>query len=251
MRARTLTSSRLDVDIQSLDVVAKPYQEGGIMKVRSKTHAKRSAVVQTKTEARLATSVKLKRAQSLLDLIARRMQRIKEDFFEIGVALRELEDKKLFAALGYDTFDAMLEARSPIGRSQAYKLIAIVKHVTREQALELGAEKAYALSRFVRATPEADTVASVIDGEIRVGRAKRAISEMSRREIEAATRSLTRAKKSPSPEERDVRRAAREAQSTLRKRALRATVTVEHALGRWWAVVRLPAKELPSLVNER
>jgi hypothetical protein len=137
-----------------------------------------------------------------------------------------------------------------MGRSQAYKLIAIVKHLTREQALELGAERAYALSRFVRATPEPDTVASVIEGEIRVGRTKRAISEMSRREIEAATKSLTKAKKKPSAEEREVRRSAREAQSALRKRAVRASVTVEHARGTWWAVVRLPASELPSLIDE-
>lgn len=218
--------------------------------MKSRATSQRS-MQKTKTAAATAASSSAKRALALLDLIARRVQRIKEDFFEIGLALKELEEKKLFAALGYDTFDALLEARSPIGRSQAYKLIAIVKHVTREQALELGPEKAYALSRFVRATPEPDSVASIIDADVKVGRSKRSVRAMSRREIEAATRSLTRAAKKPSADERDAKRAARDAQSKLRKRDVRASIEVEHARGRWWAIVRLPADELSSLVGER
>lgn len=221
------------------------------MKGRSNGSTARRAVQKARSDSKLASSSSAKRALALLDLIARRVQRIKEDFFEIGLALKELEEKKLFVALGYATFDALIEARSPVGRSQAYKLIAIVKHVTREQALELGPEKAYALSRFVRATPEPDSVASVIDADIKVGGATRSVRAMSRREIEAATRSLTRAGKKPSAEERGARRAGREAQAELRKRSVRATVTLEHVRGQWWAVVRLPAEQLSSLVGER
>jgi hypothetical protein len=72
--------------------------------------------------------------------------------------LKELKEKKLFVAIGYRTFDALLAARVPIGRSQAYKLIAIAERVTREQAISLGEEKAYAIARLVATTPEADTV---------------------------------------------------------------------------------------------
>jgi hypothetical protein len=38
----------------------------------------------------------LARGNELLGLIARRLQRIEEDFFEIGTALKELKEKKLF-----------------------------------------------------------------------------------------------------------------------------------------------------------
>src|SRR5262245_8609333 len=50
----------------------------------------------------------VRRAEELLDLIARRKARIAEDFYEIGKALRELSKKKLYAVLGHRSFGEML-----------------------------------------------------------------------------------------------------------------------------------------------
>jgi hypothetical protein len=198
------------------------------------------------TVARHAT-----RASELLALIARRLQRIEEDFFDIGAALKELKEKKLFAALGDPTFDAMLAKRVPIGRSQAYKLMAIAERVTREQALELGEERAYAIARLVATTPEADTVASVLDTGVRIGKKQRSPKSMSRREIDAVKRKVASGSKKPDLAERDAKRAARAAQVGFRRRRIGAKVEVAKEKGRWWAIVRLPIADLSALAGER
>ena len=43
-------------------------------------------------------------AETLLSLIERRKARISEDFYEIGKALRELQQKKLYVAAGFASF---------------------------------------------------------------------------------------------------------------------------------------------------
>jgi hypothetical protein len=219
-----------------------------------KTRAKAlgtSAVARVATQAKVATTRVAARAVELLGLIARRMKRIEEDFFDIGSALAELKNKKLFAALGYRTFDAMLAERVPIGRSQAYKLIAIVERVTRDQAVELGEEKAYAIARLVATTPEADTVASVLENGVRVGGRKRTAQAMSRREIESVKRTVAARSKKIDEAERDAKRQARAGQASLRKRGIGAKVEVAKRAGRWWAIVRVPIEDVASLAGER
>ena len=209
------------------------------------------ALARMAVEAKGAVARHAARAAELLALIARRMQRIEEDFFDIGAALKELKEKKLFVALGDPTFDAMLAKRVPIGRSQAYKLMAIAEKVTRDQAIELGEEKAYAIARLVATTPEADTVASVLDKGVRVGNKKRSAQHMSRREIEAVKRTVASASKKPDPAERDAKRAARAVQADLRRRRIRAKIEVTKEKGQWWATGRVPVPDLASLVGER
>ncbi|MBF5066561.1 hypothetical protein G6O45_25400, partial [Salmonella enterica subsp. enterica serovar Istanbul] len=91
-------------------------------------------------------------------------------------------------------------------------LMAIAARVTGDQALELGEEKAYAFARLVAATPEADTVASVLDTGVRIGKKHRSASSMSRCEIDAVKRQVASGSKKPDPAERDAKRAARAAQ---------------------------------------
>jgi hypothetical protein len=192
------------------------------------------------------------RANELLDLIQRRVGRIQEDFFDIGTALRELKDKKLFVSLGFRTFDAMLKKRSPVGRSQAYKLMAIVGKVTRNQAIELGEEKAYAIARLVATTAEPDTVASVLEKGVVIGKKRQKPATMSRREIDAAKRTLVEQTKKPDPEARAAERAAREARALLHGRgAKEARVEAKKVKGQWWAVVHLPVRELSLGLGER
>lgn len=191
------------------------------------------------------------RAAELLDLISRRVQRIEEDFFDIGAALHELKDKKLHIALGFRTFDEMLAKRAPIGRTQAYKLMAIVQKVSRAQALRLGEEKAYAVAQLVAATPDADSVASIIEGGVPVGKSRRPAATMSRREIDAVKRTLVRQKSPPKPDEVDARRTARAAQARLLARGVAAKIEITRHGGKWWAVVRVPVAALPHLFVER
>ena len=215
------------------------------MKTRS---AKLSGVA---TQAKLASARHETHANELLALIARRIQRVEEDFFDVGTALRELKEKKLFVALGFRTFDELLAKRVPIGRSQAYKLIAIATKVTREDAITLGEEKAYSIARLVAVSPEADSVASVLGSGVRVGKSKRSAATMSTREIDAAKRSLVARTKKPDAAERDAKRSARAAQAGLRARRIKAAIVVERNKGRWWAIVRVPVEDLPSLTGER
>lgn len=221
------------------------------MKKKQSKVGKAGALARVLAQSKGATARQLARATELLAMIARRLERIEEDFFEIGAALKELKDKKLFVAIGYRNFDALLAARVPIGRSQAYKLIAIAGRVTREQAIELGEEKAYAIARLVATTPEADTVDSVLEKGVRVGGRERSAKAMSRREIDAVKRTVASREKKADPTERAAKRDARAAQARLRKRGIRARIDVVKERGAWWAIVRLPIEKLSSVVGER
>ena len=221
------------------------------MKKKASMKSRSTALVGVSTQAKLASARHEAHANELLALISRRIQRIEEDFFDVGTALRELKEKKLFVALGFRTFDELLAKRVPIGRTQSYKLIAIATKVTREDALTLGEEKAYSIARLVAVTPEADTVASVLSTGVRVGTSKRSAREMSTREIDAAKRSITARAKKPDEGERDAKRSVRAAQAGLRARRIKAGIVVEKQRGRWWAVVRVPVEDLPSLLGER
>jgi hypothetical protein len=220
--------------------------------VKKKTHTKvGTALARLSAQATKPAGRQAARAGELLAIIARRMQRIEEDFFDIGIALKELKDKKLFVALGHPTFDAMLAKRVPIGRSQAYKLLAIAERVTRDEAIELGEEKAYAIARLVAITPEADTVASVLDKGVRVGKKRRSTKTMSRREIDKVKRTVAGRSKKPDPEERDAKREARAVQARLRARRVAANIDVAKERGKWFALVRVPIADLASLAGER
>lgn len=220
------------------------------MKKKQAKASTKTALSRVETQAKGLSARQAVRGTELLGLIARRMKRVEEDFFEIGAALQELKAKKLFVALGYRTFDAMLAERIPIGRSQAYKLMAIVHSVTRDQAIELGEEKAYAIARLVATTREADTVTSVLAEGVRVGDRKRSARDMSRREIESVKRTLTQSTK-VDPEEREAKRDARAAQALLRKGGIGAKIEVKKERGRWWAIVRVPIEEVSLLGGER
>lgn len=152
--------------------------------------------------------------------------------------------------LGFATFDALLAGRALLGRSQAYKLIAIVERVSREDALSLGEEKAYAIARLVAATPADDTVTSVLDQGVAVGKKRRAVAKMSRREIDATRRAVSR-KGHTEPAENEARSVARSAQATLRKKGVRATARAEKRAGKWYAVLTIPVAEVALVVRER
>ncbi len=127
-----------------------------------------------------------RRALSLLALIDRRKDRITEDFYDIGEALRELLNDKLYVALGFDTFEQMLEERRVMSRSQAAKLIRLVESIPRDEALRLGQEKAYALVTYTAATPEQDVPAALVRRNATIH--GKPLSQMSKRELQDAAK---------------------------------------------------------------
>jgi hypothetical protein len=222
------------------------------------TMAKRTrADERTKTNVRalsksavVASTAAARRAEELLSLITRRIKRISEDFFEIGLALQELKKKKLFVALGYASFAAMMAGRRIMSARAADKLIDIVAAVKRDQALVLGQEKAYALARLVAATPEPDTVADVVAEGATVRGKKVAVKDLTTREIAAVAKKARPTRATPAAAE--AKAAARTLQAAARAAgAKHAVVEVERRKGKAWARLEAPAAELESLLARR
>jgi len=184
-----------------------------------------------------------RRARELLELIARRMQRITEDFYDIGNALRELHEKKLYAAVGFASLGAMLKAHGLMSRSRAFELIHIVRTVPRKEALTLGAEKSYALARLTAATKELDTVEELADEGVVVRGRKRKVEDLTIRELEKKVQDERR-KSKPARIDEDAEvagRKARAVQAALRKKGARqATVEPKKHAGTWFLTISLP-----------
>ncbi|CAN5773141.1 hypothetical protein BH09MYX1_BH09MYX1_36810 [soil metagenome] len=198
----------------------------------------------------MAKAAAVKKATELLRLIARRKGRIVEDFYDIGAALKELLDKKLYLALGHASFEAMLEKRDVIGRTQAFKLIAVARELPRERALDVGAERAYALVALAAATPEKDSAGSILNTGVAVRGKVKDVTGLSKRELEAVTKTVRPIKK-VTDDERNARADVRHAQAALRASGVAAAVTLERAKGKWFAIVRVPLEKLSHLVRER
>jgi hypothetical protein len=191
------------------------------------------------------------RAESLIALILRRKQRITEDFFEIGEALREISRKKLFVPIGYESFDELLAKRGLMGPTQARKLIAIVDAYTRDQALALGLEKAFAVITYAAATPAREVPQLVLA----TGIGGKSVDALTAREITQRAEKI-RAKKGPpenvTPAEREARAAASAWQAALRKGGLRSAIaSVHHLHGELVAEVRVSITELERAVVKK
>ena len=83
-------------------------------------------------------------------LIERRLAQIKEAFFDIGLTLRDIVDKRLYehGEPPATSFDAFLDGRRWMGRSTAWQLVELSRVYSREQALGLGQHKGQELLRY-------------------------------------------------------------------------------------------------------
>lgn len=192
-----------------------------------------------------------KRLASLLEMIERRKARIVEDFYDIGVALKEIVDKKLYLQAGYASFGDLIDARKIMGKTQAFKLVSIARAVPREKAIEVGSEKAYELVRLTEQTPEPDTVEDVLVTGVRGPKDRKTVdvSKLSSREIAEKRREIAKAKAKPSEDEREAKRAAREAQASIRKSGMKASVDARKEGKTWVAVVTVPLAQLDALAK--
>ena len=193
-------------------------------------------------------------ANELIDAIGRRKDEIARAFYDIGRSLAELHEKKLYAVLGYASFDEMLAARGLMSAQYARRLIQVARSFDREAAQRLGAEKAYALVRYVARTKETDDPAEyLLEGFPVAGRKRRPIDEVGVRDIQAATRMVvSRQKGEHGASERARRDAAAVARALHAKLARRTDgeVEVRHVFrrGSWWVEVALPA-EMASAIR--
>lgn len=194
-----------------------------------------------------------RRAEGLLDLIARRKDRIAEDFYEIGKALRELQQKKLYLALGHASFSEMLDERKTMSLSSAKKLIEVVSKVPLEQAIALGPEKAYALARYAAATPQLDTPASLLEIGAEIDGKK--VAEASLRDLAQAAkkaRAKTKPVRAANPEEAAAAQAGREVSAWLRAHRVRgARVDAKRGAKGYRITIDLPVTSSAALVSIR
>lgn len=216
-------------------------------KPKAKTLQKKVANVVT-TGKKISAAAR-ERAESLLAEIKRRVQRISEDFYDIGIALRELLKKKLHLALGYTSFGAMLKAHELLGETQARKLIKLVESVPRSQAMDYGPEKTAAVIDYAKATPELDTAKLLMEGgKLPSGKA---VADASVREVKAASHAVRKATGAAKPKSEAESAADREARATQAwVRSLGARKAIAKAVkrgGELWLQIELPLSQAARL----
>ena len=190
-----------------------------------------------------------RRAEKLVAQIERAKHRIAESFYEIGTALVSLSEPRHYGALGYRSFTALLADRRFLSKATALSLMAVARSFRRSQALALGHAKAFALTRYVDATPVADVAHLLAEADAPIG--GKPLSALSVRDLSRATASL-RARRRRTPEERAAQRTAREAQTALRHRgATGLEVTPTRRDGAWWVRIELPLTSVPALLGRR
>jgi len=182
------------------------------MATKKKGNGLTALVVRARSEKASALARKKERLEALVRLIARRATSIRESFYDIGVALTEIVEGKLYEADGHASFEAFLDARQLGSRAQAYKLIAIAGELGRDEAIALGQEKAAALIAHAAATPEADSALSLAKNG-RFGAKSAALASVS--DIEKATRAVRTKERAKKPKTAAQQAATRADRATL------------------------------------
>lgn len=118
---------------------------------------------------RRAEDARAKKGQALLAQMRKLVAQLADRFVELGQTLRVIFDEQLFVAVGYETFEAMLEAEKLISRSQAYKLMAVAAVFEQADIRDFGVERAVALIAYTRATPEDDDPAELLRRNATIG----------------------------------------------------------------------------------
>lgn len=180
--------------------------------------------------------------EELIADIAERRKRIAQDFYEIGVSLQRLSQKRVYAGLGFNSFDALLKGRKIMSGVQAMKLIAVTEAYPKALALHLGVEVGYALVRYTAATPAADVAMRLASSNAIIG-GKR-INEMTVAHLRNETKRLTAAPRPSDAETRHARGLARTLQRILRRKgAPSAVVRAERTGGKWKLQVEVDLDE--------
>ncbi len=174
------------------------------------------------------------RAERLIRDIKKRNSRVAVDSYQIGVDLKALSQHELYGAAGYQSFRELVQDRQLMHPATAYRMIAVVDHYPKAQAIELGMGRAYALTRFVEATPALDLASTLFADNPKIGNKR--LSEMSVRDLQAATARVRRAstRRQADPDAKAARAEARRLQRVLRTAGARsAKVRAIRREGEW------------------
>jgi hypothetical protein len=66
---------------------------------------------------------------------------VNKTFYDIGAILRDIQQRRLYAAKGYGTFEAFLEREIDLGKTMAVRLVRVVATFLKEAAQENGLER--------------------------------------------------------------------------------------------------------------
>jgi hypothetical protein len=143
----------------------------------------------------------------------------------------------------------MLTAREIMSVAQAFKFIEVARKFTRDKALLLGPEKAYALARYSARTKEEDDPEAYLTQGFPLGGKRKPVQEVSLREILEATRTaVSRQKGEHGVSERarkDAEADAAKVQAWLRKHDVTdGKATLFFRRGTWQIRIEAPAHQL-------
>ena len=152
--------------------------------------AERAGALSRQKTARIVTA-----ARGDIALLRRKRGDIAAAFYDMGEALVRLKDPDVYRAFKQPSWEAFCRAELSISESQAERLIEIVRHMTREDAIKLGTfSKASSVARLVQATAADETVAHAIREGVVVGKRRIDVKRESARGIAEATREVPRAR---------------------------------------------------------
>jgi hypothetical protein len=214
-----------------------------------KTTAKRLSLI----EQTVANAVEkhAREGRGHLAMVNTKLSQIEGCFYEVGGALSKLREPRVWSALGFESFEALVETIPNLSLATANRLIRITEHYQEPTAIALTQTKAIALLTYVEATPEADDAESLASEDAVVGGLP--ISKQSARGIlEAAAEVRTVPKKPKRPGEAEARAHATSFERALEPLTKEAVnVRVVHRKGTFRVLVDMPVGLLPSLSVKR
>lgn len=137
---------------------------------RARTSASRTRDLPPALARNAATKSAARRGLARAEALAlladfRSKKKVVEDaFYDMGVILKRLREPEMLEALEVASFDALCRLKLRVAVSFASGLVAVVERMTRTQALEVGQTRAIELVALAKATPAADTPASLARG---------------------------------------------------------------------------------------
>jgi hypothetical protein len=199
----------------------------------------------TRSDVQTMTKTARANGEELITRVQHLKAGIAQGFYEMGKCLAELFERKLHAAMGYGSFEALLDDRGLMSSMQAYKLIEVAKNFSRVDAARLGPEKAYALVRHVVRTKQDDDPAEYLLEGFPVGGRRKPIDEVTAKDIRDATRTAVSRHKGQRGESERARRDAeaveRKAHATMERRTKGdAETRLVFRRGAWRLHVELP-----------
>jgi hypothetical protein len=156
------------------------------------------------------------RAEELTAAIVRELGGVKQAFWRIGEHLHEIAEKRLFLRLGFASFRAYVQARLECEVAQAHKMVRVVRAYFREDAEQMGLERAAALITYAKVAKTDPGL--LVRENVQMG--DTAVAEASKRDILAAAAALRRDQ------------AKRTARAPAARSAKRVTEAIDHGLRR-------------------